>query len=312
MKLKMLMILFLSSCQTTRYIKEVDHKNDVYYLYTHEERKGITLKRKEALKKVKTRLNATHIKFPNDIKILLNLAQVSFLLGEHQQSSDYCRQVLKIDLSSTQARLILAKNFLKQKKYELVKIVISQMGDIDTAVLANLKAQVAVAQEDYSKAFRILKTALIKHPTDPSLLMNSGLICLRFKQLQQAQDYFQKVLNKIKDHPGALLHLAVIDALRKNYQAAEKKYHRLLSQSKEDPTVLFNLSILKTRTHSYQEAMDTLNQYDSLRDKKVALRPEEQQYLRDLQKKLQSQEKITDEEIRKIAANLEVKKANIK
>lgn len=307
MKTTLLIILFISSCQTTKYIKEVDRKNDVYYLYTHEERKEITLKRKEALEKVKTRLIAAHTESPSETKILLNLAQVSFLLGEYQQSADYCRKVLKMDLSSTQARLILAKNFLKQKKYELVKIIISQLGDIDTAVLANLKAQIAVAKEDYSEAFRILKTALVKHPNDPSLLMNSGLICLRFKQLQQAQDYFQKVLHKIKDHPDALLHLAVIDALHKNYQAAEKKYQQLLSQSKENPAILFNLSILKTRTHSYQEAMDTLTQYDSVRDKKVALRPEEQQYLRDLKKRLESQGKMTDEEIKKIAANLEIK-----
>ena len=304
MKVLLAMSILLGACQTVEYIKEVDKKNAVYYLYTHEEQPVSDAQRKEALHQTQQGLLAAHRQQPRDVKFLLNLAQVSFLLGEYADSARFSRQVLKLDLTSRQARLILVKNLLKQKKYELAHVVIKQLGNKDNAMVANLRAQVAIAQENYGKAFRILQKALREHPQAPSLLMNAGLIALRFRQLNQARTYFQQVLVKITDHPDALLHLAVIDALQKNYQAAEQKYQRLLTRRKENPAVLYNLSVLKTRTHSYQEAMHALQRYDAVRGKKVGLLPAEQQYLHELQKKLHAQQEMTDADIQRIAANL--------
>ena len=227
--------VLLVACQTVSYIKEVDKKNSVYYLYTHEEQPATNEDRKQALHKTKQNLLAKHHRQPRDVNILLDLAQVCFLLGEYDDSARLSRQALKLDLTSQQARLVLVKNLLKQKKYDLVDVVIKQLGDADSAVAANLQAQVAIAQENYSTAFGILQKALHKHPHAPSLLMNAGLIALRFRQFNQARDYFQQVLAKITDHPDALLHLAVVDALQKNYQAAEEKYQRLLDYRKENP-----------------------------------------------------------------------------
>ncbi len=300
----LLVSVVLVACQTVSYIKEVDKKNSVYYLYTHEEQPVADHKRKQALQKTRQSLLAVHHHRPRNMKILLDLAQVCFLLGKYDDSVRFSRLALKLDLTSQQARLILVKNLLKQKKYKLVDVVIKQLGDVDSAVAANLRAQVAIARENYIQAFRILQKALLKHPHDPSLLMNAGLIVLRFRQFDQARDYFQRVLAKITDHPDALLHLAVVDALQKNYQAAEEKYKYLLARSKENPAVLYNLSVLKSRTHNYQDAMHALQRYDDLRGKRVGLLPAEQRYLHELQKKLHAQQEMSDDDIQRIAANI--------
>ena len=71
--------------------------------------------RKDALHKTQQKLLVAHRQQPRSVKILLNLAQVSFLLGEYTDSARFSRQVLKLDLTSQQARLILIKNLLKQK-----------------------------------------------------------------------------------------------------------------------------------------------------------------------------------------------------
>ena len=310
MKMLLPMSILFASCQTVEYVKEVDKKNSVYYLYTHEEQPAVRLERKEALQKTQQRLLAAHRQQPRDVKILLNLAQVSFLLGEYDESVRFSHLVLKLDMTSQQARLILIKNLLKQKKYDLVRVVIKQLGNADTAMAANLWAQVAIAQEDYREAFRILQKALHRHPHAPSLLMNAGLIALRFRQLDQARAYFQQVLAKIADHPDALLHLAVVDALQKNYQAAEEKYQRLLASSKKNPAVLYNLSVLKSRTQNYQAAMHALQRYDDLRGKRVGLLPAEQRYLQELQKKLHAQQEMTDADIQRIAANIKAIESN--
>lgn len=305
MKVLLIASSLFVSCQTVEYIKEVDKKNAVYYLYTHEEQPVVDVQRKEALHKSQQQLLAAQRHNPRAIKTLLNLAQVNFLLGKYADSARFSRQVLKLDLNSQQARLILVKNLLKQKKYELANVVIKQLGDVESASVANLEAQIAIAQEKYSQAFSILQKALHKYPRAPSLLMNAGLIALRFRQLGLARTYFQQVLAKIADHPDALLHLAVIDVLHKDYQAAEKKYQQLLARRKENPAALYNLSVLKSRTQDYQEAMHALQRYDSLRGKKVGLLPAEQQYLRDLQNKLHSQQEMSDADIRRIAASLQ-------
>lgn len=297
------LVLFIASCQTFTYTKEIDKEKAIYYLYTHDQSDSLTKKRKMLLQKVKKKLIADSERLPTDSKILLDLAQVSFLLGEYQDSIDYCRTILKIDISSTQARVIMAKNFLKQKKYNLVKAVIDQLGDHDQVEVANLKAQTAIAEENYRQAFSILQVALNKHSDSTVLLMNLGLICLRFRQLPEARRYFERVLSKVDDHPDALLHLAVIDTLQKNYRLAEKKYRKLLSAG-QDPSVLFNLSVLKSKTHSYQEALQAMQEYGGLRK---GLLPDEQQFWRDLQKKLQAKQKITNADIDRLAATIDVK-----
>lgn len=304
MKMMLVASALLSACQTVEYVKEIDKKNAVYYLYTHEEQPVTKSKREEALHKTQQKLLAAHRRQPRQVKILLNLAQVSFLLGEYADSARFSRQVLKLDLTSQQARLILIKNLLKQKKYELVHVVIEQLGTADSAMAANLEAQVAIAQENYRVAFRILQKALRRHPQSPSLLMNAGLIALRFRQLDQARAYFQQVLAKIADHPDALLHLAVVDALQKNYHAAEAKYQRLLADRKKNPAALYNLSVLKSRTQDYQAAMHALQRYDDVRGKKVGLLPAERRYLHELQKKLHAQQEMSDADIQRIAANI--------
>ena len=301
-----LLLLVVVSCQTVTYTKEIDKEKSIYYLHTHEQEDGLTKQRKALLQKVKKKLLTDSNKLPTDSKILLDLAQISFLLGEYQDSIDYCRKTLKLDINSTQARVIMAKNFLKQKNYHLAKTIIDQLGDHDQVEVANLKAQTAIAEENYRKAFRVLKTALNKHSDSTVLLMNLGLICLRFRQLVQARNYFERVLVKVTDHPDALLHLAIIDTLQKNYHSAEKKYRKLLSTG-QDPSVLFNLSVLKSKTHSYQEALQAMQKYGGLRN---GLLPDEQQFWRDLQKKMQAKQKITNNEIDRLAATIDVKETH--
>ena len=298
-----LLLLVLISCQTVTYTKEIDKEKSIYYLYTHDQTDSPTNQRKILLQKVREKLLNDNKQSPTDSKILLDLAQVSFLLGEYQDSVVYCQKILKLDITSTQARVIMAKNFLKQKKYHLARTVINQLGDHDQVEVANLKAQTAIAEEDYREAFGLLKTALSKHSNSTVLLMNLGLICLRFRQLVQARDYFERVLAKVNDHPDALLHLAIIDTLQKKYQLAEEKYRKLLSVG-QAPSVLFNLSVLKSRTHSYQEALQAMQKYGGLRN---GLLPDEQQFWHDLQKKLQAKQKITNADIERLAATTHVK-----
>ena len=300
------LLLVLISCQTVTYTKEIDKKKSIYYLYTHEQIDGLTKRRKLLLQKVRKKLLVDNKQLPTNIKTLLDLAQVSFLLGEYRESIDYCRKILKIDITSTQARVIMAKNFLKQKNYQLAKTIIDQLGDHEQIEVANLKAQTAIAEENYREAFGVLKAGLAKHSNSTVLLMNLGLICLRFRQLVQARDYFERVLVKVNDHPDALLHLAIIDTLQKKYYSAEKKYRKLLSVE-QDPSVLFNLSVLKSKTHSYQEALQAMQKYGGMRN---GLLPDEQQFWRDLQKKMQAKQKITNADIDRLAATIDVKETH--
>ena len=65
------------------YIKEVDKKNSVYYLYTHEEQPAANQERKQALHKTKQNLLAQHHRQPRNVKIVLDLAQVCVFCWEN-------------------------------------------------------------------------------------------------------------------------------------------------------------------------------------------------------------------------------------
>ena len=293
-----LLLLSAIACQTTRHVSTID--NDVYYLHTN---KGeVSDRLVKILQEMRDALSLEHARLPNDTRTLFNLAQVHFLLEDFDNSAKYCRKLLQLDFSSVQAKSILVKIFLKQERYELAQMLVQQLGESASAY--NLKAQIHVATHEYQQAMQTLSFALNEYPNDTSLLMNLGLLYLRFRQLHQARGFLERVLAQVRDHPDAMLHLAVLDSARGNYQQAEGRYRLLLTQRGKDPNVLFNLLILKNKTLAYQEAASLLVKYGMLWNGDDWLHEAGKRFLRDFKAQLERNEKITEDEIKRISVNI--------
>ena len=283
-----LVFALLVSCQT------LQPNKDLYYLHTNSTELSDSLKL--GLQGVKDALLTELVQRPDDSKVLYNLAQVSFLLGEYNRSSIYCRKILRINIDFDPAKVILAKIFLRQHKLELATILADQLRDDE--LRTSLKAQIHIAAGDYSQAVQLLKEKTSKYPDATDLRMNLGLLYLKFNQLNPAADAFLQVLARNHEHAGALLHLATIHSKRGKFSQADAIYRQLMNKKAKDPQLLFNMLVLSKRQHHYQQAADLL-----VKNEKLLTRYAEEE-LHDKGKKLMQmlQSRLNDNASGEIAA----------
>ncbi|MDE3270017.1 MAG: tetratricopeptide repeat protein [Pseudomonadota bacterium] len=271
-----LFIVLLVACQT------IPQDKDLYYLHTHSTKLSEPLI--AGLHGVKDALFTELVKRPDDSKVLYNLAQVSFLLGEYKRSAMYCRKILRLDIDFDPAKVILAKIFLQQHKLELATILTDQLQNEE--LRTNLKAQIHIAAGNYAQAIQVLKEKATKYPDATTLHMNLGLLYLKFKQLKPAADAFQQVLQHNREHSGALLHLAAIHAQRGELVAAQTIYRQLMAKRTKDPQLLFNMLVLSKRQQDYQQAANLLAKHEQLltRYEQEGLHDQGKQFMRMLRK----------------------------
>ena len=249
-----LIVALLVSCQT------MQQSRDLYYLHTSSTELSDDLVL--GLRGVKDALLTELVKRSDDSKVLYNLAQVSFLLGEYSRSAMYCHKILRMDVDFDPAKVILAKIFLNQHKIELAAILADQLQD--EALRTGLQAQIHIANGDYSQAVQLLGDKTAKYPDAIDLQMNLGLLYLKFNQFSSAETAFQQVLQRDDKHAGALLHLATIYSKRGNFAQADSIYRQLADKRAKDPQLLFNMLVLSKRQRNYQQAAGLLMRHEKL------------------------------------------------
>lgn len=249
-----MIVAVLVSCQTLRPSK------DLYYLHTSSAELSDGLK--IGLQGIKDSLLTELVHRPEDSKVLYNLAQVSFLLGEYERSSMYCRKILRMNIDFDPAKVILAKVFLRQHKLELATILADQLQDEE--LRTNLKAQIYISKGDYSQAVQLLKEKTSKYPDATNLQMNLGLLYLKFNQLSEAKASFLQVLQHDVKHTGAMMHLATIHSKHGEFVQADAIYRQLMRKREDDQQLLFNMLVLSKRQRNYQQATELLVKHDKL------------------------------------------------
>ena len=111
----------------------------------------------------------------------------------------------------------------------------------------------AVAKEDFETAEREYKKAFEIKPDYRDAIYNLGVICRDADRLDEAEDYFQKVVGL--ETRAALSHnnLGLIATLREDYETAEREYRQAIDEAFQLAIAHFNLGTMLLRLGRMEE-----------------------------------------------------------
>jgi len=189
-----------------------------------------------------------------DPKMLVNLASLQMAAGNNEASLQTARKILVYDPNSLVAYRLLARVYLKQRKYSTVHLVkeltvpiSKKLGKKDAALL-NIQGLAFIGQRDYPKAILTFSEATKLDPSLFSAQMNLGLLALKYYDYKRALVALSKAAQIRPTNRAALLSYALALRANKKYKLAEKIYtQKLLKYKRNDPAALFNLGLLYLR-----------------------------------------------------------------
>jgi tetratricopeptide (TPR) repeat protein len=166
-----------------------------------------------------------------------------------------------------------------------------------------------MARQDSGDAMRLWKHSLTLNANDISARMNLGVMYLKYRLLSQASAQFERILKVAPNHQDAKLHLAIIDGSRGNHEQSIKVYQQILAGDKENPLALYNLAVSQKALEQYDDSLDSIKKYIKASPGKSAQTDQAFALIEDITYAKQSKgQKVSDSEIRSLAAGLENKR----
>ncbi|MFN8982887.1 MAG: tetratricopeptide repeat protein [Alphaproteobacteria bacterium] len=133
---------------------------------------------------------------------------------------------------------------------------------------------VAIQQEDYRDAIKLIRRALALRGNDAPVLTNLGIAYQKLGQTTEALECFDKAIASKPDFASAHHNRANLLREAKCHMQAQEGYHHALALQPDNALIHANYASLLYDVHEYQAALQAL-------DKALALRPDYQTaYLR--------------------------------
>lgn len=233
-----------------------DNKDGSIYIFSqtdpasNDKRISSDLTTQNVIKKLENNLKSN----PSDVESMITLANIYIALSDSGKSIYYAKLALRFDLKEHRARLILAQNYYRQKKFKLAEVVLASLPpeyNKDPDVI-NMRALIAYKRNHKGKSWQLFKSGTEEHPTHVAMSMNYAVLLLKYRQTVLAKTYFEKVIDLVPDHNDAKVHLAIIDATNGDYDSAFDKIESLTSP--KNRLYKFNLGMIAFEKKDYRTA----------------------------------------------------------
>ncbi|MCX6126682.1 MAG: tetratricopeptide repeat protein [Proteobacteria bacterium] len=248
---------------------------------------------------------------PKDVSALLSLAQLQLAQDRFQEAEDSCQKVLRLDIKNQDARRVLAQVAVRQGNPDMAMIFLTALGgeqSRDSSVI-NMLGLVSMARNDSGDAMRLWKHALSLNANDISARMNLGVMYLKYRLLNQASTQFERILKVSPNHQDAKLHLAIIDGSRGKHEEAIITYNQILKGDRDNPLALYNLAVSQKSLGLFDDALESLKSYVKASPGKSVQTDQAFSLIDEISNAKQAKgQKVSDEDIRKLANSLETKK----
>ena len=252
---KVTLVFLTCACASTSTVHH-DKKEGNVYLFSHTDSASNEKKVKsdavttDVIATLKKRLKSN----PRDIESSLSLANIYLALSQSKESINYAKYTLRFDIKEHRARLILAQNYFRMKKFKLAEIILSSLPakyakDPD---IINIKALIAFRRGRNSEAWNMFNDGIKKNPSHIALSMNFGVLLLKYRQIEKAEAIFKNVTRLVPEHSDANLHLAIIEATKGNFDEAEERIKSIASD--RNRLNLFNVGMIAYAKKDYKRA----------------------------------------------------------
>lgn len=186
----------------------------------------------------------------NSPRMLLNLASVQVQNNSYGQALITARKCLALDSKNIAAYRLIARVYLRQKRYEGVHVVyaLSQKLGKKDARLFNIVGRAYMEQKKYPEAIYSFRQAVAIEPTLFAAQMNLGTLALQYYDKGRALRALSQATRLRPQDRSALLAYAVALRANKKFKDAESVYvNRLLKIQSNDSDSIFNLGVLYLR-----------------------------------------------------------------
>jgi Tfp pilus assembly protein PilF len=256
-------VFFAASCQTTTV--QHDKKEGTISLFSqvdpasNDKNLKSDPKTENVINEIKLKLQ----KNPRDVESYLTLANIYAALSKHTESIRYAKTALRFDLKEHRARVILAQNYYRLKKFKLAEVILTSLPSKfdNNADILNLRALIAYSRNRRGDSWQLFKYGTDKHPRNVSLAMNYGVLLLQHRQTKLAKTQFNRVLKNVPDHKDAMIHLAIISATEGNFDDAEDKISSLTTD--KNRLNKFNLGVIAFAKGDFSDAEIHLKRFIS-------------------------------------------------
>lgn len=126
--------------------------------------------------------------------------------------------------------------------------------------MAELHADLFMAEKEYSDAIRAYKKLLETDPRDPELLDKTGVAYQELLNLRLAENYYKKATKADKTYASALNNIGTVEYTRKHYKKAIDYYKKALKIRSDNASFFTNLGYAYFETKQYPEAITAFQQ----------------------------------------------------
>lgn len=131
------------------------------------------------------------------------------------------------------------------------------------------KADQAFKDGDNSRALQLYQQALRSSPYNPPLLNQIGIIRLKLRQYDLAENIYQKLIKLAPEKSFFLINLSLSLLYQKKDMEAEIYLQKAISMKTTDPRVFFIRAAMLVRRG---ETQDALKEFSSIKDSKTIFR----------------------------------------
>ena len=138
----------------------------------------------------------------------------------------------------------------------LIAVLLSASPPIASQTGDYAAAEVMVRNHQWDEGLALVEQLLKKDPNNTKELNLAGLALIGKGDIEQANEYFRKVLLVSPGFVPALKNLGIDEFNQKQYDAAQKHLLRARKEAPQDPIVNLYVGEIAYRAHKYQQAAD--------------------------------------------------------
>jgi predicted Zn-dependent protease len=251
----------LSSCATTDLIKADKHGRYIAIVSSGDPNSPVSVAAKSG--DVDAVLATMHTKLKKnkrDVATLLTISQLYIMKGKLDEGEKHCRQAIRFDVKSKEARKVLAQIHIRRGQYDMASIILASLtGDADQdGQILNLLGQIDISKGDNDRAVSRLKQSIKLDPGNVGARMNLAVMYVKFRQFDAAHAELSRVLAAMPDHPDAKLNMAIVSAAKGDTKGAESMYEEIIDDFERSPLPLYNVAALYRRSGEFQKSIGSL------------------------------------------------------
>jgi Flp pilus assembly protein TadD len=250
------------SCKTNRKIVSSEGSSQQKSLFLNPENKAL-VSRKDLMtsKSEWQQFKIAAVRKKKNLASYRSTAETLLVYGDLKGAESFAKKALNVDFRDVRSKVVLAHvAYLMDNplRAEAILYNISTIPGSETSESMNLLGCILLKQGRFTQAIQSFEKAIKKNSDNVAPLANLGIVHLKRYQPAYAEKYLRSALLKAPDHPDLLLNLGVAYSMQGKLREAKDSYAKISTVHHNKPIYIYNYAVLKMKLGNPQGALRDL------------------------------------------------------